>query len=108
MSSHVYKPQNYRYDDDIIRLAQAVGIPTIYLWRPSVIEGGLITYSTDFADIAVKRAGYVARVLEGEKPADLPVQQPTKFDFVINLNRAEALGITVPPALMIFTTEFVE
>ena len=67
-----------------------------------------MTYSTDIGDIGSKMAGYVDRILRGDKPGDLPVQQPTKFDFIINLKTADALGITVPPALMIFATEFVD
>ena len=101
--------ENYSsHSDEIIRLAKAAWLPTIYLNRSSVIEGGLMTYSTDIGDIGSKMAGYVDRILRGDKPGDLPVQQPTKFDFIINLKTADALGITVPPALMIFATEFVD
>ncbi len=67
-----------------------------------------MTYSPNYADMYTSVAGYVARILQGEFPGDLPVQQPTKYDFVINLKTARALGITLPPAIMIQATEFIE
>ena len=75
-------------------------VPTIYVEAEFVREGGLISYGPDFTDLFRRAAGYVDRILRGEKPADLPVQTPTKFETAINLKTAKALGLDVPPALL--------
>jgi putative ABC transport system substrate-binding protein len=84
----------------IITLAARHKLPAVYWDRASVARGGLISYGADDIDQFRRAAGYVDRVLRGEKPADLPVQAPTKYELVINLKTAKALGLTVPPTLL--------
>ena len=83
--------------DLIITLAARHKLPAVYFDRSFVAAGGLISYGADFIDQYRRAAGYVDRILKGEKPADLPVQAPTKYELVINLKTAKALGLTVPP-----------
>jgi putative ABC transport system substrate-binding protein len=84
----------------IIALAAQHKLPTVYFLRPFVTGGGLISYGPDVADQARRAAGYVDRILKGEKPTDLPVQAPTKYELVINLKTAKVLGLTIPPAVL--------
>jgi putative ABC transport system substrate-binding protein len=92
----------------IITLAARHKLPTVYSWRFFVTSGGLISYGPNFIDQHRQAAGYVDRILKGEKPADLPVQAPTKYDLVINLKTAKALGLTVPPSLLSRADEVIE
>jgi putative ABC transport system substrate-binding protein len=84
----------------IISLATQFRIPTIYPYRYFVEEGGLLSYGVDTSDLFRRAAGYVNRILRGAKPADLPIQAPTKFELVINLRAAKALGIVIPKLLL--------
>jgi putative ABC transport system substrate-binding protein len=92
----------------IAQLAAQHRLPAISVYRPFVVEGGLMSYGPDTADIFRRAAGYVDRVLKGANPADLPVQQPDKFEFTINLKTAKALGLAVPPTLLATADEVIE
>jgi putative ABC transport system substrate-binding protein len=92
----------------IIGLAERYRLPAIYQFRQFAADGGLMSHGADTADIFRRSATYVDRILKGEKPADLPVQQPTKFELVINLKTAKALGLTLPPALLAGADEVIE
>jgi ABC-type uncharacterized transport system substrate-binding protein len=84
----------------LVELAAKSRLPAVYGSRESVDAGGLMSYGPDLADSFRRSATYVDKILKGAKPGDLPIEQPTKFDLVINLKTAKALGLTIPPALL--------
>jgi len=101
-------PEASRHRDLIITLAARHRLPTVYSYRSFVADGGLISYGPDMVDQYRRAAGYVDRILKGEKPADLPVQAPTKFELVINLKTAKALDLDVPASVLARADEVIE
>ena len=94
--------------DQLLALATHHAVPAIYAWREFATSGGLISYGASLADVYRQLATYTGKILKGAKPADLPVQQPTKFDLVINLNTAKTLGLTVPQSILASADEVIE
>jgi putative ABC transport system substrate-binding protein len=92
----------------IARLAAEHRLPAVYPQRPFVASGGLVSYGPDLVDPYRRAAGYVDRILKGERPADLPVQAPTKYELVVNLKTAKALSLDLPPSLLSIADEVIE
>jgi putative tryptophan/tyrosine transport system substrate-binding protein len=99
---------NYANRQLILTFATDHRVPAMYAFRECVDAGGLVSYGVSVSDLLRRAAGYVDKILRGEKPADLPVEQPTKFELVINLKTAKALGITVPPTVLARADEVIE
>jgi putative ABC transport system substrate-binding protein len=102
------QPTTVMHRDLIIKLASQFRLPAIYSGPAFVAEGGLISYAPDLVDQYRSAAGYVDRILKGEKPADLPVQAPTKFELVVNLKTAKELGLVIPQTLLATADEVIE
>ena len=98
----------YASGKQIVGFALKSQLPSMYNYREAVDAGGLMYYGADLADSYRRVAYYVDRILKGAKPADLPVEQPTKFELVINLQTAKALGITIPPTLLFRADEVIQ
>jgi len=101
-----FTTQSHR--DLVITLTARYRLPTIYSYRAFVSEGGLMSYHTDYVEMFRQGARYVDRILRGAKPADLPMQTPTRYETVLNLKTAKALNLTVPPGLLVAADEVIE
>jgi ABC-type uncharacterized transport system substrate-binding protein len=101
-------PFMFRHRRRIIDSAMEHGLATIYAFPPGARDGAVIAYGPDYGDLYRRAASYVERILKGTKPADLPVEQPTKFELVLNLKSAKALGLEIPPMLLARADEVIE
>ena len=101
-------PLFVQYQSRIGELAKTHRLPTMFLFRAYVEAGGLMSYGVDFLPMYRKIGDYVAKILRGAKPADLPVEQPTKFEMVINLRTAKAIGIELPTSVLLRADQVIE
>jgi putative ABC transport system substrate-binding protein len=101
-------PITLRNAAKIVALAAEYRLPAVYLGRNYVSDGGLISYSPNYQDLWLRAGGYVGKIIKGAKPAELPVVQPAKYELVVNLKTAKALGLTVPPSLLATADELIE
>jgi putative ABC transport system substrate-binding protein len=93
---------------ELAELAVKHGLPTMFTFRHYVVDGGLMSYGVDFPPLWGRIADYVARILKGAKPSELPIEQPTKFELVVNLKTAKALGVTIPNGILLAADEVIE
>jgi putative ABC transport system substrate-binding protein len=99
----------YVHRPRLVELAAKHRLPTMYNTKEFVVaSGGLMSYGADFRDLFRRAAGYVDRILKGAKPGELPIEQPTKFELVMNLKTAKALGLTIPPSLLLRADQIIE
>ena len=91
----------FNHRTTLFKLASKARLPAIYGAKAFADEGGLMSYGPNFGDLFRRSAGYVDKILKGAKPGDLPIEQPTKFEFVVNLKTAKALGITIPESILV-------
>ena len=96
------------YRDKLVGLVAAAAIPAVFQFRDFAVAGGLMSYDPDIVDAHRQAGVYTGKILKGAKPADLPIQQPTRFNLVLNLKTAKVLGITVPPGLLARADEVIE
>ncbi|MGY8684697.1 ABC transporter substrate-binding protein [Bradyrhizobium sp. UFLA05-153] len=101
-------PLTFQHAPRVVALAAKHHLPTNFLLRRQAAAGGLVAYGPDFPDLLRRAGGYVDKILRGTKPADLPVERPTKFELIINMKTAKALGLTVPPTLLVRADEVIE
>jgi putative tryptophan/tyrosine transport system substrate-binding protein len=101
-------PMFARHRATLVDLAMRARLPTMFKLRPDVIAGGLVAYGPDFVDLARRAATYVDKILKGAKPADLPIEQPSRLELVINLRTAAALGLTIPPSVLLRADEVIK
>ena len=107
----LYVEANPRFETErkqIIELAAKHRLPAIYEWRAHVVDGGLMTYSASSYGLNQRLASYVDRILKGAKPGDMPIERPTRFELIINLKTAKALGLSLPQALLLRADEVIE
>jgi putative ABC transport system substrate-binding protein len=101
-------PENIAHRRIVLELAAEARLPAIYPYRDFVEAGGLMAYATDIAAMYRRAAGYIARILAGANPGDLPYQQPTRFELIVNLKTAKALGLTIPPSVLLRADEVIQ
>jgi putative tryptophan/tyrosine transport system substrate-binding protein len=97
-----------RYIERIVASMAELRLPAMYQLREAVDRGGLMSYGASMSDLSRRAATFVDKILKGAKPAELPVEQPTKFELVVNLKTAKALGLTIPPSLLARADQIVE
>jgi putative ABC transport system substrate-binding protein len=101
-------PVTFNERNVLVSLASTTRLPVMYGFRESAEAGGLIAFGANLADLARRAAGYVDKILKGSKPADLPVEQPTKFELAINLKTAKAIGLTIPQSVLVRADQVIE
>jgi putative ABC transport system substrate-binding protein len=101
-------PLTFIHSAKVVGLAARYQLPAIYLIRQNVLDGGLMSYGPNTVDFRRRAGAYVGRILKGERAGDLPVEQPTRFDLIVNVKTATALGITVPPSILAQADEVIE